>query len=70
MLRLPSGDVIDGSFSGLWGDGVKVNGTFRKAAEVTPSHRRKTRLVKPIPSHSKLVYSLKLVVVYIYFVFS
>ncbi|XP_033628839.1 alsin-like isoform X1 [Asterias rubens] len=42
LLRLPSGDVIDGSFSGLWGDGVKVNGTFRKAAEVTPSHRRKT----------------------------
>ncbi|XP_071943123.1 alsin-like isoform X2 [Antedon mediterranea] len=32
-LTLPNGDYINGSFTGLWGDGVKVNGVFSKAAE-------------------------------------
>ncbi|XP_077997959.1 alsin-like isoform X2 [Glandiceps talaboti] len=31
VLRLPNGDYIDGTFNGIWGDGVKVNGTFSKA---------------------------------------
>ncbi|XP_033101416.1 alsin-like [Anneissia japonica] len=32
-LTLPNGDFITGSFTGLWGDGVKVNGVFSKASD-------------------------------------
>ncbi|XP_022079159.1 alsin-like isoform X2 [Acanthaster planci] len=45
VLMLPSGDFIDGSFSGLWGDGVKVNGTFSKAADSIPDHSRLTNAI-------------------------
>ncbi|XP_030830819.1 alsin isoform X3 [Strongylocentrotus purpuratus] len=29
-LTLPNGDVLEGTFNGIWGDGVKINGTFSK----------------------------------------
>ncbi len=29
-MTLPSGDYIEGTFNGLWGDWVKINGTFTK----------------------------------------
>ena len=29
-MTLPSGDFMEGTFNGLWGDGVKVNGMFSK----------------------------------------
>ncbi|XP_038072348.1 alsin-like isoform X2 [Patiria miniata] len=45
LLMLPSGDFFDGTFSGLWGDGVKVNGTFSKAADSTPNS---TKQASPI----------------------
>ncbi|XP_070570494.1 LOW QUALITY PROTEIN: alsin-like [Ptychodera flava] len=37
VLKLPNGDFIDGTFNGIWGDGVKVNGTFSKAPLEVPS---------------------------------
>nr|XP_054750353.1 alsin-like isoform X1 [Lytechinus pictus] len=30
ILTLPNGDVLEGTFNGIWGDGVKINGTFSK----------------------------------------
>ncbi|KAJ8020140.1 Alsin [Holothuria leucospilota] len=35
-LTMPNGDFVEGSFNGLWGDEVKVNGTFSKFAEEGP----------------------------------
>ncbi|XP_071484586.1 alsin-like [Diadema antillarum] len=32
-LTLPNGDVLEGTFNGLWGDGVKINGTFNKGMQ-------------------------------------
>lgn len=29
-LTMPNGDFIEGTFTGLWGDGIRVNGTFHK----------------------------------------
>jgi len=36
-LTLSNGDYIDGIFYGKWGEGIKVNGTFSKFANVFPS---------------------------------
>jgi len=27
---MPNGDYIDGSFTGQWGNGIRINGTFHK----------------------------------------
>jgi len=32
LMRLPNGDVIQGTFHGSWSDGIKVNATFTKAS--------------------------------------
>nr|XP_006820146.1 PREDICTED: alsin-like [Saccoglossus kowalevskii] len=42
VLRLPNGDFIEGTFTGLWGDGIKVNGNFNKAPLETPDSARVT----------------------------
>ena len=31
---MPNGDYIDGTFTGQWGNGIRINGTFHKL-EVT-----------------------------------
>lgn len=31
-LHYPSGDTIDGTFTGSWEDGIKINGTLQKGA--------------------------------------
>ncbi|XP_068688097.1 alsin-like isoform X2 [Montipora foliosa] len=38
-LTLPNGDFIEGTFAGLWGEGIRVNGTFHKL-EMTSSATR------------------------------
>ena len=30
VLTMPNGDFIDGTFTGHWGDGIRVNGVFHK----------------------------------------
>ena len=32
-MTLPNGDYIEGSFSGTFSDGIKVQGMFNKAAQ-------------------------------------
>lgn len=27
---MPNGDYIEGTFTGQWGDGIRINGTFHK----------------------------------------
>ena len=27
---MPNGDYIEGTFTGPWGDGIRINGTFHK----------------------------------------
>jgi len=27
---MPNGDYIDGTFTGQWGNGIRINGTFHK----------------------------------------
>lgn len=34
VLTLPNGDYIEGMFNGSFSEGIKVNGTFRKASVV------------------------------------
>jgi len=30
MLTMPNGDYIEGSFSGVWGTGLKMSGSYYK----------------------------------------
>ena len=50
LMRLPNGDVIQGTFHGSWSDGIKVNATFTKASltsnvavEKSPSNQAITK---------------------------
>lgn len=35
-LTMPNGDYVEGTFSGLWGDEVKLSGNYNKFAEEGP----------------------------------
>jgi len=39
---MPNGDFIEGTFTGQWGDGIRVNGTFHKL-ETTGTTNRSSR---------------------------
>lgn len=39
---MPNGDFIEGTFTGQWGDGIRVNGTFHKV-ETTGTNKRSSR---------------------------
>ena len=43
---MPNGDFIEGTFTGLWGDGIRVNGTFHKL-ETTGATSRTPRYAVP-----------------------
>lgn len=49
---MPNGDYIEGTFTGTWGDGIRINGTFHKleaggsANKTTRSLQRTTILSK------------------------
>ncbi|XP_060639153.2 alsin isoform X1 [Anolis sagrei] len=45
-LTLPNGDTIEGSFSGEWGSGIKITGTYFKPALYDPEKERPKRLRK------------------------
>ena len=34
VLRLPNGDVIQGTFHGSWSEGIKISATLTRAANV------------------------------------
>ena len=38
-LTLPNGDFIEGTFTGQWGEGIRVNGTFHKTETTGPTSR-------------------------------
>ncbi|XP_076459413.1 LOW QUALITY PROTEIN: alsin-like [Babylonia areolata] len=38
-LTLPTGDQLDGTFSGSWNEGLKISGTFIKSQYSTPERR-------------------------------
>ncbi|XP_048580362.1 alsin [Nematostella vectensis] len=50
-LTLPSGDCLDGTFLGQWGDGIKINGVFTKKEKDTgaksPSEPEMKAFVSP-----------------------
>eukprot|EP00794_Sanderia_malayensis_P017360 gene17360-19095_t len=37
VLTMPNGDYFDGQFYGNWGEGIKINGTFNKFANLDPA---------------------------------
>ena len=39
---MPNGDFIEGIFTGQWGDGIRVNGTFHKL-ETTGTRNKSPR---------------------------
>lgn len=41
-LTLPTGDQLDGNFSGSWNEGLKISGTFIKSNYSTPERRVQT----------------------------
>ncbi|XP_003227382.2 alsin [Anolis carolinensis] len=45
-LILPNGDTIEGSFSGEWGSGIKITGTYFKPTLYDPEKERPKRLRK------------------------
>ena len=55
ILRFPSGDWLEGTFAGMWNEGLKVNGTFNRADSppARPSVWSSTALKPP----SRSVYS-------------
>ena len=48
-MTLPNGDYIEGSFSGTFSDGVKVNGMFYKSREPVTEHKTFTHALGLIP---------------------
>ena len=57
VLTMPNGDYIEGSFSGLWGDGIRITGTFFKSESQPDARASVGRLV-----NSLLVWVYKIVV--------
>ena len=48
-LTLPNGDFIEGSFNGSFTEGIKVNGTFRKALEPVTERKGFTHALGLVP---------------------
>ena len=46
---MPNGDYIEGSFHGSFQDGIKVNGTFYKAAESVTERKGFTHALGLVP---------------------
>ena len=44
---MPNGDYIEGTFTGQWGDGIRINGSFHKL-EATGPPNSPTRSVQGI----------------------
>lgn len=44
VLTMPNGDYIEGTFTGQWGEGIRINGTFHKL-EATSTVRTSPRFV-------------------------
>ena len=44
---MPNGDFIDGTFTGQWGEGIRINGTFHKL-ETTGTTYKSLRYNAPL----------------------
>ena len=46
-LTMPNGDFIEGTFTGQWGEGIRINGTFHKL-ETTGTTSKSLRYNAPL----------------------